>query len=73
MSLLLVILIFLIIMFVLFFFQILEYIEDLKYYYDNGYGNPIGESMGCPIVKDLIDNFKYDTSAQLRSIIDNTN
>ncbi|KAE9536777.1 hypothetical protein AGLY_006839 [Aphis glycines] len=38
--------------------EILEYIEDLKYYYANGYGNSIGESMGCPIVKDLIDNFK---------------
>ncbi|XP_015377216.1 PREDICTED: multiple inositol polyphosphate phosphatase 1-like [Diuraphis noxia] len=39
-------------------FEILEYVDDLKYYYDSGYGNSIGESMGCPIVKDLIDNFK---------------
>lgn len=43
-----------------YFFQILEYLEDLKYYYENAYGNPIGERMGCPILKDLINNFKYE-------------
>jgi hypothetical protein len=40
------------------FLKILEYAEDLKYYYSNGYGNPMGEIMGCPIVKDLMDNFR---------------
>lgn len=41
------------------FLEILEYLEDLKYYYINGYGNPNSDRMGCPMVKDLIDNFKY--------------
>lgn len=50
-------------------FKILEYVDDLKYYYNNGYGNPIGETMGCPIVKDLIDNFKYAFSWIIIQII----
>ncbi|VVC26257.1 Histidine phosphatase superfamily,Histidine phosphatase superfamily, clade-2,Histidine acid [Cinara cedri] len=39
-------------------FEIFEYLEDLKYYYANGYGNPNSEKIGCPILKDLIENFK---------------
>lgn len=52
-----------------FFFKIFEYLEDLKYYYDHGYGNQFGERMGCPIVKDLISNFKYGQSIVIVMII----
>lgn len=39
--------------------QVLKYEEDLKYYYDIGYGDSFNERIGCPIVKDLITNFRY--------------
>lgn len=38
--------------------QIFEYEEDLKYYYSIGYGDSYNERIGCPIVKDLITNFR---------------
>lgn len=47
-------------MFIDFVLKILEYLDDLRNYYSGGYGNPDGETMGCPIVKDLFNNFKYD-------------
>ncbi|XP_050440391.1 multiple inositol polyphosphate phosphatase 1-like [Adelges cooleyi] len=45
--------------------EILEYLEDLKYYYSNAYGNPNGERLGCPIVKDMINNFKNIARGQI--------
>ncbi|VVC26256.1 Hypothetical protein CINCED_3A024650 [Cinara cedri] len=45
-------------------FEILGYLEDLRYYYASGYGNPDIESMGCPILKDMIDNFKKLTRGE---------
>ncbi|XP_050524904.1 multiple inositol polyphosphate phosphatase 1-like [Daktulosphaira vitifoliae] len=45
--------------------EILEYLEDLKYYYKNGYGNSVALHLGCPIVKDLLENFKNNTQKQI--------
>jgi multiple inositol-polyphosphate phosphatase/2,3-bisphosphoglycerate 3-phosphatase len=38
--------------------QILEFREDLEYYYEDGYGYPINYEQACPPVKDLYDQFK---------------
>ncbi|XP_060852702.1 multiple inositol polyphosphate phosphatase 1-like [Rhopalosiphum padi] len=45
--------------------EVFEYDEDLKYYYLNGYGDSYNERLGCPIVKDLMNNFKYKSQTQL--------
>ncbi|XP_025191415.1 multiple inositol polyphosphate phosphatase 1-like [Melanaphis sacchari] len=45
--------------------EVLEYDEDLKYYYSNGYGDPYNERLGCPIIKDLMNNFKNKSQTQL--------
>lgn len=37
--------------------QLMEYREDLEYYYRSGYGNEINVKLGCPTVKDLINRF----------------
>lgn len=38
--------------------KVLEYYEDLSYYYGSGYGKPYTASLGCPLVQDLI--YKID-------------
>nr|CAI5819599.1 unnamed protein product [Callosobruchus analis] len=38
--------------------KLLEYAEDLKYYYETGYGNRISEMVGCGPVKDFYDRFE---------------
>ncbi|KAF5284394.1 hypothetical protein FQA39_LY17069 [Lamprigera yunnana] len=38
--------------------KLLEYGEDLKYYYKYGYGNPSNLRAGCPLLKDLFDKFE---------------
>ncbi|KAJ9582188.1 hypothetical protein L9F63_003475, partial [Diploptera punctata] len=37
--------------------QILEYRDDLIYYYNTGYGIEMNQQVGCPPIKDLIDRF----------------
>ncbi|KAK2718384.1 multiple inositol polyphosphate phosphatase 1-like [Artemia franciscana] len=37
---------------------IIEYREDLKYYYDSGYGHDINYQQGCPMIKDVISVLK---------------
>lgn len=37
--------------------QLMEYREDLEYFYRSGYGNEINVKLGCPTVKDLISRF----------------
>jgi len=34
--------------------QLLEYYEDLDYYYKYGYGSEINTKVGCPIAKELM-------------------
>lgn len=38
--------------------DIFEYWEDLFYYYQSGYGNPLAIEMGCNAVKDMFDYFE---------------
>ncbi|XP_050520562.1 multiple inositol polyphosphate phosphatase 1-like isoform X2 [Daktulosphaira vitifoliae] len=38
--------------------EVLEYLDDLHRYYFNSYGNSYNERFGCPLVKDMIENFK---------------
>jgi len=38
--------------------EILEYREDLDYYYEDGYGYEINYKQACPIIKDIHDRFK---------------
>ncbi|XP_067005403.2 multiple inositol polyphosphate phosphatase 1 [Anabrus simplex] len=37
--------------------KILEYSEDLHYYYKDGFGHQINIDLGCPLIKDLIERF----------------
>lgn len=37
---------------------ILEYREDLDYYYWSGPGRDINAKLGCPLMKDLFQNFQ---------------
>lgn len=38
--------------------KLLEYAEDLKYYYLNGYGNLRSKRLGCPLAKDLYERLE---------------
>lgn len=38
--------------------KLLEYAEDLKYYYKSGYGNEINRQVGCAPLKDLYQKFE---------------
>ncbi|XP_065205117.1 multiple inositol polyphosphate phosphatase 1-like [Planococcus citri] len=35
--------------------RIMEYYLDLKHFYEFGYGNPLSQKMGCPLVKDMMN------------------
>ncbi|XP_077285576.1 multiple inositol polyphosphate phosphatase 1-like [Arctopsyche grandis] len=37
--------------------RLLEYIEDLKSYYETGYGNELNKKIGCLPLKDMMDKF----------------
>lgn len=38
--------------------KLLEYGEDLKYFYKSGYGNQMSEKIGCSPVKDFYEKFE---------------
>jgi len=38
--------------------NILEYHEDLKYYYTSGYGNPLNNNVMCAAVQDMVRNLQ---------------
>jgi multiple inositol-polyphosphate phosphatase / 2,3-bisphosphoglycerate 3-phosphatase len=40
-------------------FQLIEYAEDLKYYYNSGYGNGLNLKIGCPLLQDMMYRFRY--------------
>ena len=39
--------------------QVLEYREDLEYFYEDGYGYPINYQQACTPLKNLFDNFEF--------------
>ena len=39
--------------------SILEYREDLEQYYSTGPGNELSGRLGCPILTDMFQHFKY--------------
>lgn len=45
--------------------KILEYAEDLKYYYFSGYGNDVSKKIGCSLAKDLYDRFERTVTGKL--------
>ena len=42
----------------------MEYDQDLKYWYKNGYGDPINEMVACPVVKKIVDTFEAVIAGQ---------
>ncbi|XP_066585297.1 multiple inositol polyphosphate phosphatase 1-like [Prorops nasuta] len=38
--------------------RLLEYREDLNYYYIGGYGRDINNRLGCPLVQDMMSHFR---------------
>ncbi|CAH1108448.1 unnamed protein product [Psylliodes chrysocephalus] len=38
--------------------KLLEYVEDLKYFYESGYGNKMAEKIGCSSIKDMYERFE---------------
>ncbi|KDR19043.1 multiple inositol polyphosphate phosphatase 1-like [Zootermopsis nevadensis] len=49
--------------------HLMEYREDLEYYYRTGYGNEINVKLGCPTVKDLINRFSQMENQNLHDRI----
>ena len=41
--------------------DMLEYREDLEYYWQDGYGYKVNTEQGCVLVKDAVDNFRNIT------------
>lgn len=41
--------------------QVLEYGDDLKSFYESGYGNPLNVRLGCTPLKDMLERFTYVT------------
>lgn len=42
--------------------NVLEYLEDLKYYYKASYGNKLNENVMCSAVQDMIRNLQSDSA-----------
>uniref|UniRef100_A0A1B6DXK1 Multiple inositol polyphosphate phosphatase 1 n=2 Tax=Clastoptera arizonana TaxID=38151 RepID=A0A1B6DXK1_9HEMI len=42
--------------------KVLEYFEDLRYYYKSGYGNDQNLILACPLLKDLYEKFSKTAS-----------
>lgn len=38
--------------------KILEYLEDLKYYYNHGYGYELNYKQACPPVRDIVNHYR---------------
>ena len=38
--------------------KVIEYYEDLEYYYKNGYAQEINYKMSCPLIRDMAEVFK---------------
>uniref|UniRef100_A0A1B0DD06 Multiple inositol polyphosphate phosphatase 1 n=1 Tax=Phlebotomus papatasi TaxID=29031 RepID=A0A1B0DD06_PHLPP len=44
--------------------DVLEYKEDLKYYYKNGYGSALNSKLPCALVQDMMRNLESDSQPQ---------
>lgn len=42
--------------------DMLEYAEDLEYYWKDGYGFEITHSQACPAIKDLVDHLRFNST-----------
>lgn len=42
--------------------EMLEYAEDLEYYWKDGYGFEITHSQACPAIKDLVDHLRFNST-----------
>jgi len=40
--------------------QVLEYHQDLDYYWKDGYGNELNLQIACPTLQDLLENLRCD-------------
>lgn len=38
--------------------RVMEYMEDLYYYYAIGNGRKINAQLGCPVLQDMVNNFR---------------
>lgn len=38
--------------------KMIEYAEDLRYYYNSGYGSRMNAKIGCPLLKDMMTRFR---------------
>ena len=47
--------------------EVLEYREDLEYFYEDGYGNEINYVQACPVVKDIVDHFSRAVKMELQT------
>ncbi|XP_050350980.1 multiple inositol polyphosphate phosphatase 1-like [Nymphalis io] len=49
--------------------QILEYVEDIRHYFRNGYGHPMNRLLGASGLKDLYEKFEATVSSGYKSFI----
>ena len=58
--------------------EVINYSEDLEYYWEKVYGHEINYEMSCPIIVDLMEHFEYvlrlhfDKTLQLKRRIHNS-
>lgn len=50
--------------------KVLEYQNDLNYYYKSGYGNSMNQRMACPLVKDMFEKFSKTATLQNPTLTD---
>lgn len=48
--------------------RVLEYREDLDYYYKAGYGRDINTRLGCPLLHDMMRHFWYYNANSLANV-----
>ncbi|KAM3962684.1 multiple inositol polyphosphate phosphatase 1 [Aphomia sociella] len=48
---------------------VLEYRDDVRHYYRNGYGTSVNTKLGGPVLKDLYDNFEAAVNGRGRDIV----
>lgn len=51
--------------------EVLEYNEELQYWYTNGYHNPLNYKMACPLMSDLVQIFEGEANMRQKSLMEN--